>query len=797
MITGHRNYKCLFLLIISILVVSLVAPSSCVSPAPTLTPPAPGKTIIVTSTADSGSGALRQALLDAQSGDIITFDPAVFPPRAPATIYLTSSLPLISQGNLKIDASNAGVILDGSNISEEWAHGLDINSDGNIIQGLQIVNFSPGTGIALGGGAQYNTVGGDRSVGSGPLGQGNLVSNVNTGIALWGEGTSFNTVTGNLIGTDPAGIDAWSNYGIGVHILEGASRNIIGPDNIIAYNDISGIEIQDSNSFGNAITQNSIHDNKEEGIYLWKGGNTELHTPVILDFDLSVGTVTGTAYADCTVEIFSDSNDEGEVYEGQTTADSSGFFAFSKGASFTGPYLTTTATDADGNTSGFSVPTSGMKRSTILQEGNNLPRIRLQPKESGELEDNRIGIHFNDLWKLEPEVFPEGVLDASHILKQGMKRARFAINNFDSDRVHWSNPENIIDPSHDDFITSLADNGITLTYVLSFWDKEYVAQGGEVLYPRFKTEDDIQRYLDFVQFIVHHFKDRIQYYEIWNEPDIRDTIQWIEVEDYIKLVKRTIPVIRQEYPEAKIVVGGLSYLIQSDIQEYLFTILRSDDIMPLVDVISFHSMYGTSPEYDLHKQYYYNYPSLIQEIKDTASAHGFTGEYVADELSWMTPECIAYPYTYYSETVAAKYYARGIMMNLGIDVIVSQFYAVPEEHPMQIVNTIRNLATVMAGNKPIDLPIEIQSEATNIKSYSFSLSNGDKLLALWTDGVAVDDDPGIRATLTIPNFCAEKVLSMDVLNGVEQEMITNVEDGSLVIRNLLVRDYPIILRFSP
>jgi len=48
-----------------------------------------------------------------------------------------------------------------------------------------------------------------------------------------------------------------------------------GIDNIIAYNDISGIEIQDSNSFGNAITQNSIHDNKEEGIYLWKGGNTE------------------------------------------------------------------------------------------------------------------------------------------------------------------------------------------------------------------------------------------------------------------------------------------------------------------------------------------------------------------------------------------------------------------------------------------------------------------------------------------------------------------------------------------
>ena len=332
-----RNYGSIFLLIVCILVVSLVAPTSCAGPAPTPTtePPPQGKTIVVSSTADSGPDTLRQTLLDAQSGDTITFDPAVFPPSAPATIYLTSSLPLISQGNLKIEASNAGVILDGSNISEEWAHGLDINSDGNIIRGLQIVNFSPGTGIALGGGAQYNIIGGDRSVGSGPLGQGNLVSNVNTGIALLDDGTSFNTITGNLIGTNPTGMDAWSNYGYGVHILEGASRNIIGPDNIVAHNNINGIGIQDLNSFGNTITQNSIHDNKEGGIYLWEGGNTALPAPVILDFDLAAGTVTGFASADCTVEIFSDSSDEGEVYEGQTTADRSGFFTFNKGASFT------------------------------------------------------------------------------------------------------------------------------------------------------------------------------------------------------------------------------------------------------------------------------------------------------------------------------------------------------------------------------------------------------------------------------------------------------------------------------
>ena len=44
-------------------------------------------TLVVTSSADSGPGTLRQALLDANSGDTITFDATVFPRAAlPASI---------------------------------------------------------------------------------------------------------------------------------------------------------------------------------------------------------------------------------------------------------------------------------------------------------------------------------------------------------------------------------------------------------------------------------------------------------------------------------------------------------------------------------------------------------------------------------------------------------------------------------------------------------------------------------------------------------------------------------------
>jgi hypothetical protein len=440
------------------------------------------------------------------------------------------------------------------------------------------------------------------------------------------------------------------------------------------------------------------------------------------------------------------------------------------------------------------------KETELLQEGNELPRNQLQPLESGELEDNRIGIMFCDLWHPQWEAFPDGVLDASHILSEGVKRARFAINHLDYQSVQWGPFESSIDPSHDEFITSLADNGITLTFVLTFWDMEYHTAGIDtVTIPRFKTEDEIQRYLDYVRFIVRHFKDRVEYYEIWNEPNNEGMPQSIEVEDYINLVKRTVPVIREEYPEAKIVVGGVAYLRQQDAYNYLLAIISSDEIMPLVDVISWHAMYGTSPEHEFHRDYYYEYPSIVQEIKDVASTHGFNGEYVADELSWMTLKCpVTNPLQVtYSETKSAKYYARGILMNLGMDVAVSQFYHVPGEHPLQIVQTIRNLCTVMAGAEPASLPVEIESAADNIESYAFSLPNGDKLLALWVDGTATDGNPSIEATLTLPDFSAQKVVAIDVLNSFEQEMVTEVDDGDLVISNLLVKDYPIILRFTP
>ena len=75
----------------------------------------------------------------------------------------------------------------------------------------------------------------------------------------------------------------------------------------------------------------------------------------------------------------------------------------------------------------------------------------------------------------------------------------------------------------------------------------------------------------------------------------------------------------------------------------------------------------------------------------------------------------------------------------------------------------------------------------------FSLSSNDRLIALWTDGVAADEAPGINATLTIPNFSAQKVLGSDVIKDYQQDIITGNENRNLGIQNLIVKDYPLVL----
>ena len=358
-------------------------------------------TIIVTKTNDSGYRSLRWAMEQANNHagpDTIVFnipdtDPGFDSSTGVWTIQPQSELPDLRDGETVIDGTTQAAFvgsdtnprgpeieIDGTNTGG-YTDGLYLHSARNVIRDLVINRFpsngirisdadtnvvvacyigtdASGTvslanaynGIQLNGGASYNMIGGSSQ------GEGNLISGNGWDGILVGANCSRNHVINNLIGTDRSGSDSLGNGDYGVEIGNGASgdsahENVVGPGNTIAFNGLVGVRIVGPLVVGNTITQNAITQNGTLGIDNF-GGNTELTPPTI--HDVSASSVSGTVCPYCRVEVFSDPEDEGKMYEGTTLADEFGNFQLN--VEVTGPYVTATATDAAGNTSEFSEP---------------------------------------------------------------------------------------------------------------------------------------------------------------------------------------------------------------------------------------------------------------------------------------------------------------------------------------------------------------------------------------------------------------------------------------------------------
>lgn len=467
-----------------------------------------------------------------------------------------------------------------------------------------------------------------------------------------------------------------------------------------------------------------------------------------------------------------------------------------KRALFVQLYLVTVLIFALNSCESPSQPDPDYERDLILQTGNTLPQSELLPWESNPLVANsRMGTglsfsqsdlpHWHDILG---ELLDLGAKHISTSLPEG------------EPPIDWDWPEDEFPIEYDQFIDGLNENGMEINYLIHFWNKAGHATDDTLSTPRFQTAEEVNDFLEYVRLVVRHYKGRIQYYTIWSEPDNcgGSGIKCIEPNDYINLIRQTVPVIHEEDSMAKVSIApNVLYFAR----EYLFTLLKSD-IMPMVDMIQWHGMYDVLPNSEFYGDYYYEYPTLIEEIKQTASAYGFDGEYWGTEITWTSEE---YPSGHApdqpwgqlkTDKEVAKYYSRAVPMHLGMDVGIEPMGFGDHNQPWRYPTT-QNLFTLMAGGAtPTSLTVKIESEATNIMSYSFIMPNGDILFALWTNGVAVEYDPGVITTLTFPDLSSQKVVGIDVLNGFGQQLITSEEEGNLVIQNLLVKDYAIFLRFS-
>lgn len=410
-----------------------------------------------------------------------------------------------------------------------------------------------------------------------------------------------------------------------------------------------------------------------------------------------------------------------------------------------------------------------------------------------------------------------------------------------------------IDPHIDGLLTETVQNGVEPVLCLAYTNWLYTAEGHR---PNPRTQYEVpyemapaafeenspmfEGYINFVRFMVRYFRDRIHYFEIWNEMDVWAGAMTTEM--YAKLVKATAPVIRAESPHAKILLGsvGGEWLPWKDERgrdrgdhiriryEYLKSVLEKG-VVPHIDVIAWHPFYGTQPDDPLYR----NYPQEVTELKIFAEKLGFKGSYMATEFAyWAKPGVPGQPGSSMggnnTKLVKAKYAARVHVMHagMGIPAFWNETYAFifrpssngglqPPYQPEPIYYVLRTLCTTLQSVHPASWPISIApvdpvpmktingipyyaiqpgEPAFPVVSYTFEMPSGS-MLAVWYDGIGADNFKPIVVDLEIPQT-ATKVALVDIMNGVRQSLQVTNKRGKTVIAGLKVPDYPLLVEVS-
>ncbi|MBI1817435.1 MAG: CSLREA domain-containing protein [Deltaproteobacteria bacterium] len=258
-----------------------------------------------------------------------------------------------------------GAVGSGNVVSGNVGVGIQVHGLYTGVQGNYIGTNSAGTAAVpnSGPGVMVYQANGATIGGTYPFG--NLISGASTsgGFGVQIIQSTNTQIVGNRIGTAADGTTPLPNLSDGVYISDQSSHNIVGAlnadaGNTIAFNGRNGVRIDGASPpvFANTIVGgNSIYSNGDAGIALINDGNNNLAPPTIEGIDPLHGTACGT----CVVEIFSDAEDEGRIFEGLGVVTSGGTWTFNGPVS--GPHVTATSTvvaPLGTETSEFSAPVS-------------------------------------------------------------------------------------------------------------------------------------------------------------------------------------------------------------------------------------------------------------------------------------------------------------------------------------------------------------------------------------------------------------------------------------------------------
>ena len=252
-------------------------------------------------------------------------------------------------------------------------------------------------------------------------------------------------------------------------------------------------------------------------------------------------------------------------------------------------------------------PELQQKQHDIFQEEGDaiapLGVLRLVP--SSEIHDSNVSIGFECL---DRDIFdPAKCYDL--LAAAGVKYARCQTGWCKCERVKGCYTFGWLDA----IIDNLIARGIKPWFNVGFGNKIYMPDSyGEAAVghvPLYYGEETLEAWKNFVAALAEHFKGRVAYWEIWNEPELPQFWRPSEPsnKEYLKLIQMTSPLIREKCPGAKI--GACSHAVR---HPYVLELME----LGIADSIDFYCIhaYKIVPEV--------NFIEAVSEYRAKLDANG-------------------------------------------------------------------------------------------------------------------------------------------------------------------------------
>jgi hypothetical protein len=346
----------------------------------------------------------------------------------------------------------------------------------------------------------------------------------------------------------------------------------------------------------------------------------------------------------------------------------------------------------------------------------------------------------------------------------------------------------------------------------SYGNPIYEGGGGKgLLNSLMSSEEAYQAWDNWVASLVTRYQDRVQEWEIWNEPD--HPMQEISPETTAALNIRTAEIIKKIQPEAQI--AGLAFASNSD-QEYLdrfLKVIADQDKLDLFHWISYHS-YTMRPEDAYSEKRVLGLRKTISKYSDKLllrqGENGVPSTYIPS---------FALSEYYWTEYTQAKYDMRRLLGDLGNDIETSVFTII-DIYYKPVLNTkgliqsditmaairpkvayyaIQNLTSLFDDTLVLDGDLEFDTDADSSLSVYKYQSNGkvpSPLLAIWLDGQnATNSFDTQKITINFSDTKFQEPVWVDLMTGKVYEIADDQweQNGEKVEFEIPVYDSPVLI----